>query len=394
MPSSFSSMLEQMNETTITNHILAIQGFGPHPTGSQALKDLENYLLAQISLPGLVIQQLPWHSKLRSGDTIQASIVGVTHPNDIVIVCAHYDCNPISPGADDDGSGVAALLTMAQVMRQYLFNCTIRFLFFSGEEQGLLGSTAYAKDADKQNENVLGVLALDGVGYANESVNGTHTLWNNADPIAYWIVHRAEAVAAQYPDLVGLTIGLGNNHPDSDHQAFLDVGYSAECFREETLDPFYHTTNDTIDYMNLRYLTGVTRLAAGTIGSMAGLNRTLRSNQIIIRMRGTLRSSHGFFTVNVSNLGYAQDTANLTVHVALKNHRTGQDLVFKNVTLNWTLSPEVGQFWRFEVGARKFPIHFADLIVTVFGRGDDDGLYQYEARSGIIFLQRYLVLLP
>lgn len=381
-----------VNTTTLTNHILAIQGVGPHPTGSTALKTLEQYLVSQLSLSGLVVQTQPWRMKLRSGDNIQATIPGTTHPDDILVLCAHYDCSPVSPGADDDGSGVAAVLTIANVLRNYQFNCTIRFLLFSGEEQGLLGSTIYAENARKLDENILGVIALDGIGYADPHVEN-HTIWNRANLSAYWIVNHSQAIETLYPDLIGLTVGRRPCTPDSDHQSFINQGYDGECFREETLDPFYHTSDDTIEHINLSYLTGVTRLAAGTMADLAEMHRFLKSDQITVKMKGTLRSGNGLLAVNVSNLGYLQDTANLTVNVALKNPRTWADLrTTKNSTMNWTLHPEVSRYWEFRAGYQKLTGHLAVLVVTITGRGDDEGLYHYQTQSGVILRHRYLIL--
>jgi len=60
---------------------------------------------------------------------------------------ARYDCTSGSLGADDDGSGVAAVLASASIMSHYAFNHTIRFIAFSGEEVGTYGSFTYAKEA-------------------------------------------------------------------------------------------------------------------------------------------------------------------------------------------------------------------------------------------------------
>ena len=64
-------------------------------------------------------------------------LTGYTENDEIYVVCAHFDSVSGAPGADDDGSGVAAFLACAYLMSQYEFNHTIRFVGFSGEEQGL-----------------------------------------------------------------------------------------------------------------------------------------------------------------------------------------------------------------------------------------------------------------
>jgi hypothetical protein len=69
-----------------------------------------------------------------------------------------------APGADDDGSGVAAVLEMARAMATHEFDATIKFVTFAGEEQGLFGSTYYATQAKAANENVAGMFSNDIIG--------------------------------------------------------------------------------------------------------------------------------------------------------------------------------------------------------------------------------------
>ena len=68
---------------------------------------------------------------------------------------------PIIPGADDNASGSVATLLAADILSQYQWGCTLRFAFWTGEEQGLLGSYAYAQQAYQSGENILGYLNLD-----------------------------------------------------------------------------------------------------------------------------------------------------------------------------------------------------------------------------------------
>ena len=96
---------------------------------------------------------------------------GTTAPNKIIIICAHYDsisstkAMTIAPGADDNGSGVAAVMVAAEVLSDYDFNYTIRFIAFDCEELGLWGSAHYANDAEIRGDNIVGVINLDMIAY-------------------------------------------------------------------------------------------------------------------------------------------------------------------------------------------------------------------------------------
>ena len=89
-----------------------------------------------------------------------------------LVVSGHYDSrvtNPLdatgaAPGADDDASGTAAVLEMARVMSHYHFRATIVFLAVAGEEQGLYGSTHWAKEAKERNANIEAMLDNDIIG--------------------------------------------------------------------------------------------------------------------------------------------------------------------------------------------------------------------------------------
>ncbi len=392
MSPDIGAIIQQINTTTLTNFVQAIQGFGPHPTGSPTISQVQQYLVSQLSITGLTIQQKPWWEKLYHGVNIEATLPGTGSAGNILILCAHYDSVRISPGADDDGSGTAAVLAIAQVLSHYRFNCTVRFVFFSGEEQGLLGSSVYAWEARRNHENIIGVIALDGVGHSDQN-STAHKIYNNADASARWIVQHSQAVAAAYPDLIPIAVAYGENQPDSDHQSFLTEGYAAECFREETLDPFYHTSDDTIGHMNLSYLTNVCRDAAGTVASIAGMNRHLSSDEITIHCWGSLHAKSTMFSIVVENAGHLQDSANLSITIEVLNRRTGAVLLTSmNVSMNWTLTAEVRQSWSFEVAPRKFADQGVVLSATVIGLKDDEGLYQHLEKSGIIIFQRFLIL--
>jgi hypothetical protein len=101
---------------------------------------------------------------LRGG---QAESAGRTY-----VVSGHYDSMPTSvtdftsdaPGANDDASGVAAVLEMARVMATRHFDATIVFMAVAGEEQGLVGSTYFAQQAKQQNLNIAGMFTNDIIG--------------------------------------------------------------------------------------------------------------------------------------------------------------------------------------------------------------------------------------
>ncbi|MGC9150280.1 MAG: M28 family metallopeptidase [Microbacter sp.] len=102
-----------------------------------------------------------------------------SHDDRVLIVSGHLDSRATdildaksdAPGADDDGSGVAAVLELARIMSRHVFPCKIIFAVVSGEEEGLYGSTYLADSAKKANWNVIAMLNDDMI--ANSLSSGT-----------------------------------------------------------------------------------------------------------------------------------------------------------------------------------------------------------------------------
>src|SRR6266852_2990188 len=114
---------------------------------------------------------------------IVAVLPGKTHPEQRVVLSAHYDTisgatdtgrtdqpfvprdpNADAPGVTDDGSGTACVMELARVLSQYEFDKTLVFVTFSGEEEGLLGSTLYAAKAKANDQKIEAVLNNDIIG--------------------------------------------------------------------------------------------------------------------------------------------------------------------------------------------------------------------------------------
>ncbi|MFH0893229.1 MAG: M28 family metallopeptidase, partial [Bacteroidota bacterium] len=106
------------------------------------------------------------------GQPAQSNVIaiqtGTVHPTEYVVVGAHYDTYSFSgnsPGADDDASGVAGVIELARILRNYNFERTIVYCAFTAEEYGLYGSEEYAAQCDNNNLNIQGYFNFDMIGY-------------------------------------------------------------------------------------------------------------------------------------------------------------------------------------------------------------------------------------
>lgn len=206
---------------------------------------------------GLTTTFQSWSAGGFSGRNVVATQTGTVRPSEIVVIVAHLDDQPNitnAPGADDNASGSAAVLTAAGMFRQYRFERTVRFLLVTGEEQGLYGSEAHAAAADAAGDNLVAVLNMDMIAWDS---NADGALDLHIRPVGNPGYAADLAIASAFTNAVaryGFT-GLlrpqidPSGDPDSDHASFWDWGFAAVMAIED-YDDFndanYHTTGDTL----------------------------------------------------------------------------------------------------------------------------------------------------
>jgi hypothetical protein len=230
---------------------------------------------------GLAVSYHSWSAVSFSGRNVVGTMAGKSIPNEIVLITAHLDDMPSSgsaPGADDNASGSAALMLAAEVMSRHLFQRTIRFVFFTGEEQGLYGSAAYANAAFSAGDNIVAVLNLDMISWdaAGAPVARLHTRTKgNASGYA------ADKVIADTFIDVASAYGLSSSISPlidadgitySDHSSFWNRGYAAILAIEDDESDFcayYHTANDRRSYSNMAYYANYVKAIIGTAAHLA-----------------------------------------------------------------------------------------------------------------------------
>ncbi|KAA0001771.1 MAG: M20/M25/M40 family metallo-hydrolase [Thermoplasmata archaeon] len=288
---SIEGILDEITEELLREYIQTLQDFGPRVTGSIACREAAEYIEAQFEEYGLIVREDNWTYHGYEDINIEATLTGEnTSSDEIYIICAHYDSVPGSPGADDNGSGTAAVLAAAKVLSKYKFEHTIRFVTFSGEEQGLLGSREYAAEAYENGDNIVAVLNADMIGYAETNEGRTHVIIEETESSS-WITNIAINMSIEYE--IGLEIVREPSYPYSDHASFLQYGFDAIFFFEYEFNEYYHSSEDTIDKMDLDYATRVTKLIVATLIELAGLKEGDYENPIV-----KIEKPHGHLYIN------------------------------------------------------------------------------------------------
>jgi len=263
------NILEIIDENLIVEYLEDLVSFGPRVTGSSACEAAGDYIYNEFVSYGLEARYDPWSYGSYSGNNIEGTLPGFDEESDeIYIICAHYDSVSGSPGADDDGSGTAAVLAAAYTMSQYDFNHTIRFVAFDGEEQGLLGSYRYVEECNGNGDNIIAALNGDMIGYAENPTQASY-IKTYENPASQWITDFTEEVSQTYSDYFELTIVPSGPAYNSDHASFWDFYYDSIMYHEYEFNQYYHSPQDTIENMDTDYATRVSRLEIATLGELA-----------------------------------------------------------------------------------------------------------------------------
>ena len=186
---------------------------------------------------------------------------GQLYPDSIIILGAHYDSYAIgAPGADDNASGTSGVMETARILASSDFEITIRFICFSGEELGLLGSNAYANQLNTNNENLKLMINLDMISYVSPGFEPTVNIVYNPES-EFMYNNYIEAIEAYLPEFLyndAHTSGFANA---SDHASFWNHGYPAifliDCtdFSAPNFNHNIHSNDDIVGISaNSQYL--------------------------------------------------------------------------------------------------------------------------------------------
>jgi hypothetical protein len=166
-------LIQQMVDDLTTSNYMAtwqaLEDFVTRYTYAPQNELATQWILEQFISFGL---EAEFHYYQQEGQrrNVVATLPGYADPSQVVYITAHLDATSgtpetCAPGADDDGSGTAAVIEAARIMSQYPFQYTIKFACFNGEEQGLIGSAAYVDDIFQQGEDVIGAYNMDMIAY-------------------------------------------------------------------------------------------------------------------------------------------------------------------------------------------------------------------------------------
>jgi Zn-dependent M28 family amino/carboxypeptidase len=270
--------------------------------GYQNLLAAKEYLAQELTTAGYSVKNLDYSIENKTYTNLEVEIPGTTLADEILVIGAHYDSPFTSPGANDNGTGAAAVLALAREFAHSKPMRTLRFVEFTNEEPPFfwtdnMGSMVYARQAKQRGDKIVGMFSLETLGYYSDTANSQqyppplNLLYPNRGNFLGFIGNiesrellrntiRSFRAQAKFPSegaaLPNALPGVGW----SDHWAFWQQGYQAVMITDTATFryPHYHTLADTVDKIDFDKLA---RVVSGISNIIADFGGVIRSNGVV-----------------------------------------------------------------------------------------------------------------
>ncbi len=268
----YGSVVGQVSESSILNNLTEFENIGVKRRGTTSLQNTLNWLKNEYLSYGYTTNQMQEFSFVNGSNTCKNLVltkVGTLYPNTFIILCGHYDTIN-GKGTNDNGSGVVSIFEVARLLRNIPTEYSIKFINFSGEEDGLIGSQHFVStvvNATNPKMDIRLVFNIDEVGGRSDMTNDTITCerdtgsptTNNASSnlMTNELINCVELYSP-------LTTFLSYAYA-SDYLPFEDNNEVITGFFEKNETPYRHTANDLLINMDPVYVFNVAKAATGAM---------------------------------------------------------------------------------------------------------------------------------
>ncbi len=253
------------------------------PHYPKELDQTADWIEAEWTVAGYEVRRQEYDVEDRTCCNLEIELRGTTEPEEIVVVGAHYDSVIGTPGANDNGTGVAALLALSRAFSGQKPQHTLRFVAFVNEEPPYfhteaMGSRVYARRCKDRKENITAMLCLETIGYYDDTPGSQNyplpfgSLYpSQGNFIAFVgnlgsrsLVRRVIATFRQHEPFPSEGAALPAMVPGvgfSDHWSFFEEGYPAVMLTDTAMFryPHYHEPTDTADRIDFDRTARVVR---------------------------------------------------------------------------------------------------------------------------------------
>ena len=264
----------------------------------EQLKQAESFLAASLARMGYTVRWKPYLCDGHEVSNLEAELRGTSHPDEIVLVGAHYDSvgnkSVHTPGADDNASGSAGVLALARVFAASPQARTVRFVLFVNEEPPYfwtdkMGSLVYAKQCKQEKQNITAMLSLEMIGFFRDGKNSQDyppivgmMYPSEGDFIAFIGVEEAGPLVKRCVGAFRNTVDFPSEGAalprlipriaSSDHWSFWKQGYPALMVTDTAIyrNANYHKSTDTPDTLDYQRMARVVQGLEGVVREQIG----------------------------------------------------------------------------------------------------------------------------
>ena len=281
---AYQDRANQISQSNINTYLQEFEAIGVKRTGTTQNTNAFNWLKNKYLSLGYTTADFFEHSWTSSGLSSKNLIVtktGTFYPNKFVIICGHFD-SINGPGTNDNGSGTSIILEAARILKNVPTEYSIKFIHFSGEEQGLLGSSRYVSQVVNgtiPKMDIKLVINLDQVGGLASKANTK--LYHDKDQSSPTSNNAAAATAVQ--ELANCTLLYSplsveyDNAENTDYVPFQQNGEIITGYFEYEggyNNPYVHTANDLYANMDPVYVFNIGKAAIGAVQHFAVASKT------------------------------------------------------------------------------------------------------------------------
>jgi hypothetical protein len=378
---TIDSMVNAVSDSALFSTIAGLQAFGTRWYQAGNALQVSAWLREEFRGAGLtdvVLDTFAYNTATVAN--VVATLRGSHFPGREIIVGAHLDSRTLpldnAPGADDDASGIAAILEIARVMASSGYHpmATIRFVGFAAEEPGLVGSAVFVDSVKAARRNIVLMINFDMIGYTTSTDPDRHfnIIYYPPDTEISGLV---ASVASSYTTLKPLTTTV--DHANTDSYSFDVAGYPAVTCTEYVDNPYYHTPGDLMSTLDRSYVRDIVRtglasilLFDGTPASSAVLAADMPSTATLCQ---NFPNPFNPLTIIKYTVGGVRDQGPGVREAGTRDQGSG-------VSVKLVVYDLLGREVAVLVNERKLPGIYE---VTFDGSGLPSGVYFYRMQSGL-----------
>ena len=310
---NYAAVVNQCSSTTVLSNLTEYESLGVKRRGTVALDNTLTWLKNKYLSYGYTASQITEDSYTYTGSTavcknLIVTKIGTVYPNTFVIIDGHYD-SLNGTGTNDNGSGLVCILEVARLLQNIPTQYSIKFINFSGEEDGLYGSQHFVSsvvNSTTPKMNIKLVFNLDEVGGVAGMVNNTITCENDTSSPT---TNNAASltITNELITCVGLYSPLStfmDRAYSSDYMPFQSNNEIITGFFEKNETTHKHTTSDFLIYMDPTYNYNVAKAAIGAMLHFAVVDTSMSNEEFEAGFQGSFfpNPTKDFLNINCGKL--------------------------------------------------------------------------------------------